>query len=321
MSGHCDLVVTGGLGLIGSALVEAWPGRSMIVDDERGSVVPLPGLTCSLEPLHVRSSVERMAELSPGGARGARAVVHCAAPVGPVGILAGNTLTDLIDSTAAAITIARTSEVPLIVLSSSEVYGTPRPAGYRLIPDEGWAPRWEYAAGKIAVELMAGRHHHETGLPTAIVRPWNTVGPLQSADKGFVFPRWADAVLTGQPITVYGDGLVERAFLWVHDLAALLVQLIEGQRAPGGAWSCTPMDAANPRNRVSMRELAGMFYTGLRRPPIDVGVDPAELHGPTFREAGAGSKLPPNSVALQGWTALEEMVSLMLTARGATLRA
>lgn len=309
------ILVTGGLGLIGSAIAEHALRAGMhvtIVDDGRSSVTPAVDgariFTCPVESLHLTDPVD--------------AVIHCAAPVGPVGILGRNVLHEMTLATEAAIDIARYHSAALIALSSSEVYGTVNPEGSLVVPD-AWSHRTEYAVGKIVTEQMARRHHAETGLPTAIIRPWNVTGPRQSAAAGFVFARMAQQAYTGKPVTVYKPSDQRRAFMAVSDFAhgAMLLaaccvdQLLEHMEAE-------PFDAANPDNEVSMEQLAYLFAGHpLATTTSVVEIDPTTEHGDTFREAAAGTKLPPANPAMRGWTTLDQMVDAAMQAQHARMLA
>lgn len=305
-----DLLITGGLGLIGSAIADAASvaGYSLhIVDDRRACVVDeIPDA-----PFHDYLSVEEVAEgeaLDP-----VRFVLHCAAPVGPVGILGRRVLDEMISSTAAAIDIAARHRAALVVFSSSEVYGTERPSGSLVVPDT-WSHRTEYAVGKIVTEQIARRHYSETGMPTAIIRPWNVTGPRQAGSKGFVFPRMAAQAVAGDPITVYQPGMQRRAFMAVDDLAVGVLALLDRPSSDQG-WRCSPLDAATPGNAIGMDDLAAMFalHPLAAAPKVEI-VDPAIEHGPSFREAAAGSKLPPDDVAMPGTTDLATMVNAAMQA-------
>lgn len=290
-----SVLVTGSLGLIGSEVCREAQnaGWDVVgVDDGRGA---------SVDHVHgtlIARSVEQAWARDVTGRHDM--VVHCAAPVGPVGILTARVLDDMHSATRAAVGLAARWDAALVVMSSSEVYGTQTPTGMLTVPDE-WSHRVEYSVGKVATELAARRHHAETGLPTMVVRPWNIVGPHQSAGKGFVIPRMAEQAVRGQRPTVYRPGDQRRAFMHVADLAAILVDRMSDTSLPG--WDASPVDAAAPHNAVSMIELAHMFG-----PRVEV-VDPVHEHGPEFREAHAGSKLPPSRPAMKGWTPLSAIVA------------
>lgn len=301
------VLVTGGLGLIGYATATHLRdlGADVFVCDDGRSVEPenLQGLS-----LDFPTSVERLAQDCPP----VDAVVHCAAPVGPVGILGRNVLREMTSATEAAVHIARRHDARLVAFSSSEVYGTTHPTDTLCVPDE-WSHRTEYGVGKLVTEQIARRHHSETGLGTMVVRPWNITGPRQSASAGFVFPRMAQQVAQGHPVTVYRPGDQRRAFMDVGDLASLIAARVLSDDPQH--WDGVPVDAANPDNAIAMRDLAYMFTKRIAL------VDPTVEHGPSFREAAAGSKLPPPRPALRGWTPLDWMVAEALEHAGAYLGA
>lgn len=298
------VMVTGALGLIGSALcreAQAAGHEVVGVDDGRAAV------TGSCHGTLIGRSVE---SLAPGWVRHCDVVIHCAAPVGPVGILGRPVLAEMTSSTTAAIDLARQWGAALVVMSSSEVYGTRHPGDELVIPDE-WSHRTEYGVGKIVTEQLTRRHHAETAMPTMIVRPWNVVGPTQAASKGFVIPRMAEQAVRGQRPSVYRPGDQRRAFMHVDDLArGLVARLADTSTA---AWTARPIDAAAPRNAVSMIELAHLFAQR-----IEV-VDPAEEHGPAFREAHAGTKLPPSRPEIEGTTPLAAIVAEAIEAAASRL--
>lgn len=301
-------VVTGARGLIGSALCRALTLRGWTIaaiDDDSSSTVPW-----SIVPTD-RSwsmSVEQAVAMHPRLCADADVLVHCASPVGPTGILRGGSVLErMLASTRAALDLAAAGEVPVMLFSSSEVHGRMR-AARTFAVEQGWSPRHEYQVGKIAVELLGQRHWADLGLPTCIVRPWNIAGGMQDPDKGFVFPRFAEAARAGRPLTVYGTGGMRRAFMDVNDAAQVLCDAIE--TTGGSVWNAVPQELANPDNETTIHALAQRFIGHpLARPGARVEyVDPVQLHGPRFREASSGSKLPPADVPLRGHVPLEAMV-------------
>jgi UDP-glucose 4-epimerase len=92
--------------------------------------------------------------------------------------------------------------------------------------------RWSYAYSKGIDEFLALAYHRKYGLPTVIVRLFNTVGPRQVGMYGMVLPRFVQAALRGEPLQVYGDGTQSRCFCHVADVVGALVKLIA---APPGA--------------------------------------------------------------------------------------
>jgi len=299
------ILITGGLGLIGSEIAEQAIARGhhvTIVDDGRAAVVhTVDGAQ------HFDQSIQNY-----GGTVPHDVVIHAAAPVGPVGILGVDVLVEMFYSTLAACELARRLSCRLVVFSSSEVYGTTEPTSSLTVPDD-WSHRTEYGVGKIVTEQIARRHHAETGLPTAIIRPWNVTGPRQAGSKGFVFPRMAAQAVAGEAITVYQPGDQRRAFMDVGDLGVFLSGGPSHEEY--AVWKAIPVDAASPHNEVSMSDLAAMFMRHPLSCSAEVSVvDPAIEHGPDFREAAAGSKLPPASPAMHGTTPLADMVNAAMVA-------
>lgn len=309
------VMVTGARGLIGSRIVrleaELHGAHVIAVDD--GSRPTLAGWPEGAAD-QLATPVEAIARMAPALARDLDCIYHCASPVGPVGILGTSVLLRMLAAQSSALELARQAECAIVALSSSEVHGREYVTGDYLVA-RGWSPRHEYQVGKLAGELMAARHHAETSLPTAVIRPWNVAGPDQDPAKGFVFPRFAQQAVRGQAITIYGDGRQRRAFCSADDAAALIV----GQWGPGEAqpaapedfWSARPVEMGNPDNVTNIGALAERFLAHpLAHPDATLDlVDPVDLHGEWFREASSGSKLPTAEPDLRGWTSLDVMVT------------
>ncbi len=299
------VMVTGARGLIGSRIValEAERGSHVIAVDDGSN--PTMGSWPAGAADELAVPVEAIARMAPGMARGLDLIYHCASPVGPVGILGTSVLSRMLRALEGALQLAAGAECAVISLSSSEVHGREYVTGDYLV-SRGWSPRHEYQVGKLAGELLCARWQHETRLPCAVVRPWNVCGPDQDPAKGFVFPRFARQAVSGEPITVYGDGRQRRAFCSADDAATLLV----GQWGPEDFWSAVPLEMGTPENVTSIGALAERFLAHpLAHEDADlVLTDPVDLHGPMFREAASGSKLPVAEPHLCGWTGLDAMV-------------
>ena len=79
-------------------------------------------------------------------------------------------------------------------------------------------PRGVYDEAKRFAEAMVMAYHRANGLDTHIVRIFNTYGPRMRLNDGRALPNFVHQALTGQPITVYGDGKQTRSFCYVSDL-------------------------------------------------------------------------------------------------------
>lgn len=110
--------------------------------------------------------------------------------------------------------------------SSSEVYGEP----VSIPQHEEQTPlnsRLPYAIVKNLAEAYFKSYYVEHDLPYTIFRFFNTYGPNQSED--FVVPRFVNAALRGEPLTIYGDGTQSRTFCHVDDTIEAVVNCLERQ--------------------------------------------------------------------------------------------
>ena len=104
-----------------------------------------------------------------------------------------------------------------VYISSSEVYGTacetPMAETHRL------EPMTVYGAAKLAGELYAKAFHRTYGLPTVIVRPFNTYGPREPwrGTRAEVIPRFILQTLSDKAPVIFGDGTQSRDFTYVDD--------------------------------------------------------------------------------------------------------
>ena len=88
-------------------------------------------------------------------------------------------------------------------------------------------PRGVYDEAKRFAEAMVMAYHRYHGLDTHIVRIFNTYGPRMRLNDGRALPNFVYQALTGQPITVYGDGQQTRSFCYVSDLLEGIYRLLE----------------------------------------------------------------------------------------------
>ena len=98
----------------------------------------------------------------------------------------------------------------VLISSTSEVYGKNIHGPLREDTDRVLGSplktRWSYSTSKAVDEILAYVYWKEKGVPTVIVRLFNTVGPRQSGAYGMVIPRFVSQALAGQPLQVHGDG-------------------------------------------------------------------------------------------------------------------
>jgi len=239
-------LITGGAGFIGSHLAEALlaAGNEVSVLDSlsTGRLSNLDAVAGNDRFSFVQGSV--LDELAVDQAvREADVVVHLAAAVG-VKLIVEEPLYSLTTNIKGAITVleaAHRYRCKVMVASSSEIYGKNNSGALneesdRILGSPAVA-RWAYSTSKAVDEILAYAYHHERGLPTIVVRMFNTVGPRQSPAYGMVIPRLVRQALAGEPLTVYGDGTQTRCFCHVADAVDALVRLLHEPRAVGDVFN------------------------------------------------------------------------------------
>ena len=110
-------------------------------------------------------------------------------------------------------------------------------------------PASPYAASKLAGEALTLSYHHAYGLPTMVVRPFNTYGPFQrSVGEGGVVAIFTRRSLLGEPLRIYGDGTQTRDLLYVADCARFVVDALLADAAVGRI-----LNAGHRRRRLRQR--------------------------------------------------------------------
>lgn len=228
------MLVTGGAGFIGSHLVERLlaDGKAVAVIDDLSTgslnnlraVMNHPGLSV------VESKISNCRQLTQL-VTGAEAIYHLAAAVGvelvvrsPIHVIQTN-----LHETEALLEAAARRAVPVLLASTSEVYGKSQKPAFSeeddLLIGPPWQARWSYACSKLMDEFLALAYAKERSLPVTIARLFNTVGPRQTGRYGMVLPRFIAAARKGLPLQVHGDGQQSRCFCYVGDTVESLVRL------------------------------------------------------------------------------------------------
>ena len=117
--------------------------------------------------------------------------------------------------------LAKRVHAKILQSSTSEVYGDPEEHPQK---ETYWGrvnpigPRSCYDEGKRCAETLFFDYYHQNGVKIKVVRIFNTYGPRMSADDGRVVSNFICQALTGEDITIYGDGSQTRSFCYVDDL-------------------------------------------------------------------------------------------------------
>lgn len=257
-------LVTGGAGFVGSHVVDALvaAGESVIVLDDLST-----GRHDNLRQHMGNPAVEFVLgsilneALVDDVVRRSDVVLHLAAAVG-VNLIVERPLESLA-------TNIRGSELVLekchkygrkvLVTSTSEIYGKNTSDALREEDDRilgsPLKTRWSYSEAKAIEEVLAHAYWREKGLPTVIVRLFNTVGPRQVGHYGMVVPRLVEQALRGNPLTVYGTGDQTRCFGHVHDIVRALIALVAEPAAEGQVFN------VGARGEVSINDLASQIIS------------------------------------------------------------
>jgi UDP-glucuronate decarboxylase len=148
--------------------------------------------------------------------------------------------------------LAKRVKARILQASTSEVYGDPQvhpqpesyfgnvnPIGLRSCYDEG----------KRVAETLIMDYHRQSQVDVKIVRIFNTYGPRMHPEDGRVVSNFIVAALTGEPITIHGDGLQSRSFCYVTELVDAMYRMMNTENFTG------PVNTGNP-GEFTMIELA-----------------------------------------------------------------
>jgi len=242
------ILITGGGGFIGSHLSERLlaQGHEIVVADNffTGFKRNIEHLRDSLNFEIIRHDVTVPLSVE------VDAIYHLACPASPVHYqrFPVQTIKTSVLGSINMLELAHRLEIPILLSSTSEVYGDPHvspqeesywgnvnPIGIRACYDEG----------KRAAETLFFDYHRQYGVNIKVARIFNTYGPRMSPDDGRVVSNFIVQALQGRDLTIYGDGTQTRSFCYVDDLVSGLEKLMNSDDAITG-----PINLGNPTERT-----------------------------------------------------------------------
>jgi len=239
-------LVTGGAGFIGSHLCERLiaDGHSVVALDDltTGRLENIASIRDHARFRLVRDTVESERTVSLL-MHDCDQVFHLAAAVGVQLIIDEpvRTIRSIIHGTEVVLAEAARFGRPVLITSSSEVYGkgarVPFSEDDDVVVGATRFSRWCYAYSKGIDEFLGLAYHKQFGVPVTIVRLFNTVGPRQVGMYGMVLPRFVSAALAGTPLAVYGDGSQTRCFCHVADVVGALIKLTASAGSVGQVFN------------------------------------------------------------------------------------
>ncbi len=148
--------------------------------------------------------------------------------------------------------LAKRVNARVLQASTSEVYGDPT---VHPQPEEYWGhvntigPRSCYDEGKRVAETLFFDYHRQNQVDIRVMRIFNTYGPRMHPQDGRVVSNFIVQALTGQDITIYGDGSQTRSFCYCDDLLEGMYRLMNRDGVTG------PINIGNP-GEFTIKELA-----------------------------------------------------------------
>ena len=249
--------ITGGAGFIGSHLADHYvtAGHEVTLLDNfsTGSQTNIAHLEGTVK---IVDGDIRNIELIESLTQDSDLVLHMAAALGVNTILESplESMSTNITGSEVVLLAAAKFNKRIIIASTSEIYGkNPKQPLSETDDRVVGAPqkiRWTYSDAKAIEEAMAFALHLEKKLAVTTVRLFNTVGPRQTGRYGMVVPRFVQAALRNDPVTIYGDGTQSRVFCHVADAVKAIATIANTSATIGDVYN------VGVTGEVTIKELA-----------------------------------------------------------------
>jgi UDP-glucose 4-epimerase len=255
-------LVTGGAGFIGSHLIDSLLTRGWEVtaldDLSKGRVETIEhnmGRDDFIFEDGDARDLDRLLELG----KGADVVVHLAATKIPRYASALGNLTTNLESSRAALEVARQNGAKYVLSSTSDVYGrnpeTPFREDGNSVIGPSTVKRWAYGVSKLCDEHLAFAYQEEYELPVVVLRYFGSYGERQYLNWwGGPQGPFLEAITNGEPMKVHGDGTQTRCFTYITDMVEATARAIERDQANGQI-----INIGNDEE-VSIKELAALMH-------------------------------------------------------------
>lgn len=250
-------LVTGGAGFIGSHLIESLISRSdQVVVLDNLSTGSSKNLSKVADQITVHNASILDQQLVDKLVADCDYVIHLAAALGVFNIVNKplESLKTNLQGSEIILQAADRYRKPVLIASTSEIYGknekVPLNEEDDRIIGHPLKSRWSYSEAKAVDESLAYFYHLENKLPVRIVRFFNTVGPRQVGHYGMVVPRFVEAALKNEPLSIYGSGEQIRCFCHISDVIRALLLVIDSDQAVGEVFN------VGNNQQISINQLA-----------------------------------------------------------------
>src|SRR5947207_5677051 len=226
------ILITGGAGFIGSPLCERFLAEGDDVICMDNSLTGTPDNVAHLFADRRFSFIQQDVTTYIYVKGSLDTILHFASPASPVDYLELPIQTLKVGSlgTHKALGLAKEKSARFLLASTSEVYGDPlvhpqTEAYWGHVNPIG--PRGVYDEAKRFAEALTMAYHRAHGVDVRIVRIFNTYGNRMRPSDGRVVSNFLVQALSGEPVTIYGDGTQTRSFCYVDDLIRGIVAMID----------------------------------------------------------------------------------------------
>ncbi|MCM8785112.1 MAG: GDP-mannose 4,6-dehydratase [Candidatus Omnitrophica bacterium] len=280
-------LITGGCGFIGSFLAEELINQNkkvVVIDDlSTGSI---KNISCILNHSNFTLFIDTILnkDILEQLIKNVDFVFHLAAVVGVKKVMEDpiQSIVTNIEGTYNVLKGCAKYKKKVLITSTSEIYGkntnVPFSESADIVIGSTKKKRWSYACSKAIDEFLSFAFYEEYNLPIIVVRLFNTVGPRQTERYGMVIPRFVKQALSGNPITIFGNGEQTRCFIHVKDVISTLLKLIEKEESYGDVFNI------GSNEEIKIKNLA-FFVKEITKSDSEIKfINPEEVYNKGFED-------------------------------------